>query len=249
MVSQDNENSPIQRDIEVLECTYVLDPRDNYRGLSYGELITRWTRWLLGACPDNYEIEDFVFLRGNIGHHTDPKAFYRAPDTQVEQGTAILVPIITTFYMLGDVYEATVIEDENRLRHALNEHVNAAGPFWATIRMMDIPNAKTKKIVNNLEGFRFESPVFNLTISENNPFLNKMDVPISPGTRTALAGGYFVILKDLPPSRFEIRFGGKGLGDFFTDSLYEIEIVPKLSNFSKDISGHDTSPEKLSQKK
>jgi hypothetical protein len=248
LTNQDNHNPSVKDELDVLECTHVLSPPDNYRGISYGELIVRWTRWLMSASPDNYKVEDFLFLRGNIGHHSKPDSFYEAPKIAVEQGTAILIPIITTFYMIGDPYEGVVIEDEELLRHALYEHVNAAGPFWATIKIIDIPGQQIKRIVKNLEDFRFESPLFCLTVSEKNPFLNKMDVPVIPGTHAALAGGYFVLLKDLPPSQFRIRFGGKGLSIFFTDSLYEITVNARLSTTSKDISGYNTSPDMLIQK-
>ena len=110
------------------------------------------------------------------------------------------------------------------------------GPFWATIKIMDVPSQPTKKIVKNLEDFRFESPLFSLTVSEKNPFLNNLDVPIIRGTHTALAGGYFVLLKSLASSQFQIRFGGKGFGSFFTDSLYKISVNEGLSTTSKDIS-------------
>ena len=247
MINEDSKN-PSLEELEILESTYVLSPMDNYRGIPYGELVIRWTRWLMSAFPDNYKVGDFLFLRGNIGHHTEPDSFYDGYKVEVEEGTAILIPIITTFYRIGDSYEEVIIEDEDLLRHALYDHVDAAGPFWATIKILNIPGQPTKKIVKNLEDFRFETNLFSLTVSEKNPFLNKMDVPIIPGTHTALAGGYFVLLKDLPPLHFRIRFGGKGFGNFFTDALYEINVNSKLSMTSKDISGVETSPDKLIQR-
>lgn len=248
MINEDSKNLSVKDELEILESTYVLSPMNNYRGIPYGEIVIRWTRWLMSASPDNHDVGDFLFLRGNIGHHTEPDSFYEGHKIEVEQGTAILIPIITTFYRIGDSYEEVVIEDEELLRHALYEHVHSAGPFWATIKILSIPGRPTKKIVKNLEDFKFESTLFSLTVSEKNPFLNQMDVPIIPGTHTALAGGYFVLLKDLPTWQFRIRFGGRGFGSFFTDSLYEINVNAKLSTASKDISGREKSPDKLIQK-
>jgi hypothetical protein len=54
-------------------------------------------------------------------------------------------------------------------------------------------------------------------------------------------------LKDLPPSKFRIRFGGKGFGSFFTDALYDITIHAKKFLIPKDISGTNTSADKLIQ--
>jgi hypothetical protein len=249
LINEDRKNTSFKDELEILEPTYVLSPMENYRGISYGELVIRWTRWLMSASPDNFEVGNFLFLRGNLGHHTEPDSFYEGHKIEIEQGTAILIPIITTFVRIGDSYEGSVIGDEEVLNHALYEHIDAAGPFWATIKMLNFLGQPTKKIVKNLEDFRFESTLFPLTVSEKNPFLNKMDVPMIQGTHTALAGGYFVLLKDLPPSQFRIRFGGKGFGNFFTDSVYEINVNAKLPTTSKDTSGLDTSPDKLIQKK
>lgn len=241
-------NPTVKDDLKILESNFVLSPVDNYRGIPYGELVIRWTRWLMGASPDDCQEGGLLFLRGNIGHHTEPGSFYRGHKMEVGQGTAILIPIITTFFRIGDSHEGAVIEDEELLKHALCAHIDAAGPFWATIKILNIPGQPTKKIVKNLEDFRFETTLFSLTVSEKNPFLNNMDVPVIPGTHTALSGGYFVLLKDLPHWQFRIRFGGKGFGNFFTDSLYEININARLPSVSKDLSGIQTSPDRLIQK-
>lgn len=248
LINEDNMNPSVKDDLDILESNFVLNPADNHKGIPYGELVIRWTQWLMGASPDDCQKGGFLFLRGNIGHHMEPDSFYRGHKIELEQGIAILIPIITTFYRIGDPYEGGVIEDEELLKHVLYEHVDAAGPFWATIKILNIHGQPTKKIVKNLEDFRFESSLFSLTVSEKNPFLNNMDIPIIPGTHTALAGGYFVLLKDLPPSQFRIRFGGKGFGNFFTDSLYEFNVNARLPRVSKDVSGIETSPDRLISK-
>jgi hypothetical protein len=129
-----------------------------------------------------------------------------------------------------------LIEDEYGLREALGEHVNAAGPMWALIQDMSVPNEPVRKIVNNLSEFRFESGLFDLSISYKNPFLAKMDVPIIPGKRLSIIGGYFILLRNLPPARYRIRFGGEGPYKFYTDSLYEINIYSYRTQTTRDVS-------------
>lgn len=231
--------------MEVLNRKHVLSPGNNFRGMSYGDLVIRWTRWLLSAHVNNPKDGDFLFMRGNLGHHTEPDSYYRSEKITVEVGAAILIPIITTFFRIGDSYERGIIENEATLRRALDDHVGGAGPFWATIKLLSFPGQPTKRIVGNLEDFRIESSPYLLDVSEKNPYLEQMDVIIKPGRATALAGGYFVLLKDLPPLHFSIRFGGKGFGNFFTDSVYEIVINEKISNAIKDISGFRKSPDNL----
>ena len=63
-----------------------------------------------------------------------------------------------------------------------------------------------------------------------------MDVPVSPGRRQALAGGYFLLIKGLPPGIYRFKFGGKGLNNFYTASMYDIKILPEGTTNAKDIS-------------
>ena len=89
---------------------------------------------------------------------------------------------------------------------------------------------------------------FELNISKTNPFLNKMDEPNYPGKYTAIVSGYFVLIHDLPPLSYRIRFGGYGMDDFYTDSLYEINITQK-NVITKDFSGPKFSASHLLMEK
>lgn len=232
------------QDINILDEKFILKPSDNYRGLSYGELVIRWHSWLMSDDPEKYNSGDVYFLRGNIGYHEQPDTFFFRKNIKIHEGTAILVPVVTTLYAYGDYYDGKLINDEFLLRRAIQEHVDAAGPFWATIEQVDSPIVSLKRIVSDLGLYRFESPLFQLNTSDRNPFLNSMDEPNLPGIRTALGAGYFVLLQNLDPSKYRIRFGGKGMSDFFTDAIYEITIISK-DKIQKDISGHSKSPNEL----
>ena len=206
-----------------MDGKYVLKPSENYRGLCYSDLIIMWHRWLMSQNPDQNNEGDILFLRGNIGYHQNNSTYLRS-SVEIQEGTAILVPIITTHYKIGEYYK-TEIKDEFDLRKAIKEHVDAASDIWATLQIINKPK-KILKLVSNLKLFRMESMPFELKVSEENPFLDKMDEPNIPGTYTALVGGYFVLLYDLPTSLYRIRFGGIGMDKFYTDSLYEIKITP-----------------------
>ena len=234
--------------IDILDQKYVLQPWENYRGLSYGDLVARWHSWLMCDNPDNYNSDDMLFMRGNIGYHNKRDTFYFKTNVVIPQGTAILIPVVTTLINYGDYHEGKQINDEFSLRQAVHDHVNAAGPFWATLEEIDGSNKFLKKIVPDLELFRVESPIFQLNISRQNPFLHRMDEPVLPGTYTALGSGYFVLLHDLIPSKYRIRFGGKGMYDFYTDAMYEITISD-IEKIKKDISGQNTSPSELQENK
>jgi hypothetical protein len=232
--------------LKVLNDKYVLKPSQNYRGLSYNDLLIMWHRWLMSKNPDQNFEGDIQFLRGNIGYHQDNSSYLQA-SIEIIEGKAILVPIITTHYKIGEYYNKTEIKDEFNLRKAIKEHVDAATKFWAILQIMD--KSKTiLKLVPNLEFYRVESMPFELNVSEENPFLDKMDEPNRPGNFMAQVGGYFVLLHNLPPSIYLIRFGGIGMNGFHTESLYEINIVSK-QKIQKDISSSMFTPERLLKEK
>lgn len=234
------------RKLKVLDDKYVVKISENYMGLSYGEIIITWQRWLLSEAPDEHQYGDILFLRGNLGYHQSNSHYFRS-SLEIFEGMGILVPIVTTHYNIGERYKRRVIDNEFYLRKAVREHVDAAGPFWATMEIIGNKN-KVVKIVQDLESYRVESMPFELDISNRNPFLNVMDEPNHPGKYTALVSGYFVILRDLPPSLYRIRFGAYGMDRFYTESLYEINIKSRKKSL-KDISGSNFIPSQLFKEK
>ena len=218
----------------MLDEAHVLDTNENYRGLSYGDLITMWQKWLMSDNPDRTNYGDILFLRGSIGHHANKSVYLRA-SVRIEQGTAILVPIVTTHYNLGEKYEGSIIKNVFSLKKAVKAHVDAAGPFWATLEKFQKPSI-VLRLVKNIQSFRVESQPFELDISDKNPFLCKMDIPLTPGRYTALVSGYFILLRDLPACSYRLRFGGYGMNRFYTDSVYKIKVTERETN-PWDISG------------
>ena len=60
--------------------------------------------------------------------------------------------------------------------------------------------------IGNLDSFRFQSPLFNLTFPENNI------AGIAPQTTKAVSDGFWILLEPLPPGRHEIH-SKAALGD------------------------------------
>lgn len=232
--------------LKLLPKKYVVQTNENYRGLSYDDIIIRWYCWLFSDAPDQQSYKDIFFLRGSVGYH-DSKGNYLRATVKISQGTAILVPIVTTHFNFGDRYKGIIIKNEFSLKTAVQEHVDAAGPFWATLERNNSHHTVVK-LVPNLESFRVESMPFQLNISKKNPFLDKMDEPSLPGIHTAMVAGYFVLLRDLPVSSYRFRFGGYGMDGFFTDSLYEIQIIPNEIAV-KDVSAITFAPTQLLKEK
>jgi len=224
----------------------IVLPHENFRGLSYGEWATEWTRWLFSDDP-TYNGEDILFLRGNVNYgpiggkeggpqYLDPKAIYYRTGKNREiifENTSICIGIFTSTFSLGEIYEGRKISSIPYLRYIANKDTDG-GSIWATITKK---GEKATKIVRDLINYRFESPLFLLSVPKNSKLRKKMDYPPDPGSYYTISAGYFVILKWLTPGTYKFRFGGNNASAYHTDSVYDVEVVKKIKNKVVDKSG------------
>ena len=223
-------------------------PSETFRGMSYGDWIAAWHQWLVSDNP-SYSGEDILFLRGNVNYRSvgdkeddgprylDPKAVYdRTKDNgeTIYEGTAILIPILTSHFYIGDFYNGRKITSIPYLRYVTNKDTDG-GSVWATIMKKD---DKVNKIVSDLKEYRFESPLYLLSIPRNSKLRKKMDYPPNPGSYHAITVGYFVLIKSLSAGTYRFRFGGSNGSAYHTDSLYDINILKKRKDNVIDKSGH-----------
>jgi hypothetical protein len=214
----------------------IVGPKENFGGLSYGEWIAEWTKWLHSEDPDTFLGGNLLYLRGNVDYKPvgtkgdsprfiNPKAIYDRTGEKreiISEGIAIFVPIITTSLFIGDVYEGTVLKNEQDLRYCVNKDTDEIRKMWAVIKKTG--NKKASKLVKNLEAYRFESPLFKLSIPKNSALTKRMEMPVKPGVYEAITAGYFVMIRSLPASTYRIIFGGEGMGSYTTNSVYDIEV-------------------------
>ena len=128
MSGQSDRETVFDTTSKVLLDKYVVKPSENYMGLSYSDIITTWQRWLLGDNPDERQFGDILFLRGNIGYHKSRSTFLQSR-IKIPEGVAILVPVVTTHFNMGENYNGLIIEDELSLRKAVREHVDQPDHF------------------------------------------------------------------------------------------------------------------------
>jgi hypothetical protein len=231
---------------------------ENFRGMSYGSWVARWSNWLLSE--QSYSQSDVLFLRGNVAWKPSegeggqlriipPGSFLdRRGDLceKIDDHTPVFIPIITAMYFIGDRYEGRVLENEEQIRYAARNDINEGGPMYAQIKQ---GTGKFTKIVNNLENHMVESPLFKLMVSEKSPLLDYLEYPMTPGIYDAVTVGYFLILRGLNSTYYQIQFGGKGRGYYRTDSVYDIIVTPKnqSQDLVTDISPGSTSIKLASQ--
>src|SRR5438093_5244044 len=228
----------------------VLYPWETFKGMSYGDWSAVWTNWLLSEEVDTYCGQDILFLRGNIDyrpiggiiggviHQASDSFLNRTGDKgfKVLDGTSVLIPITVAYYIIGDYFNGNIIENEIKLRDALNSDFNFIRSIWAVIKKSS--SKKWEKIVSNLTSFKMESPLFQLRVPTNSILNQLQDEPLKPGTYYAVIGGYFLLIKKLPKSKYCISFGAEGPGEYSTRSIYDIEVYSAASRITKDVSAH-----------
>lgn len=251
-----------------LEKRHVVHPMGNFRGRSYGDWAATWANWLLSEDPDSNDDGDghILFLRGNIGYYAyaadsdnsenstnknEEHRFYNRTGDQsvvITEGTAVFIPILTALYFIGGPYEGGTLQNEEQVRYAARKENDKSAGMWAVLQRAD-KNKSSKSgswepIVQDIELYRAESPLFKLTISDRNPFLKyyAYEYPMDPGEYQAVIDGYFLIIGELPSKTCRIRFGGKGRGNYRTDAIYDIHVVERPKGLMKDISTGNSYP-------
>lgn len=226
----------------------VVHPHENFRGMSYGEWASVWSQWLVSEDP-TYHDEDILFLRGNVNYmsvsgkkdspqYLDPNAMYERIGKNGEtifENTAILIPILTSDYSLGDLYNGRKITTIPNLRYVANKDTEG-GSIWARIMKK---GEKSQPIVSNLLDYRFESPLYLLSVPKNSKLRRKMDIPPKVGNHNAITVGYFIIIKSLPLGTYRLVFGGSNANAYHTNALVDIQVIKrrkeKIIDKSNDI--------------
>ena len=228
----------------------IVQPDENFGGMSYGQWAAEWNKWLFSEDPDTYDGGKVLFLRANPNYrpistkkdsprYADRNAIYDRTGNRGESildGVAIFVPILTTVLFIGDHYEGKILRNEKDLRYYANKDNDDNRKMWAAIKRKGDKNAFP--LVKNLEDYRFESPLFKLGVPKDSLLRERMDFIIKPGTYDAITTGYFIMIRSLPPSFYRINFGGEGVGIYVINSVYDIEVTQRkkpLRDFSSAV--------------
>jgi hypothetical protein len=226
----------------------ILPPKENFRGMSYGEWAAEWWKWLLSSkSPDYSKGDPVLFLRGafdyeQVGEQRRPKRklhYDRTGDKKIQifEGTAIFFPVIEAEFNEEHPdpdYRGAVITTEAKMRYFARRDIDEGGPMGATIKK---GNGTPAKIVDDLKDYRAESPLFKLTVSDGSPIKDYLEVLLpKDGTFDAVADGYWILIRSLPPSDepYQIHFEAKGRGDYSNSATYDITVKPKPPSSVED---------------
>ena len=170
---------------------------DKPYGKSWEEWTSKWWQWLLSIPKEsnpgidvtgekfdaNQNDPDVVFLVGTFGGSAER-------NYTIYADKSILFPIInfTTSY-IEEPFLKTESELKSRAKQDIDDIVNKE----AVVDGMKLQDVET---------YRVQSPVFDLTYPENNVF------ELSSGSTRAISDGYWVFLKPLSPGMHDIHAVG-----------------------------------------
>jgi hypothetical protein len=190
--------------------------------LSYGEWTAKWWQWALSIPKDKNPAADVTgencdegqsgpvwFLAGTFGGLNERNCDIPANKT-------ILFPVINGACSYAEYPE---LRTEAELRSCAVSSNDAVSELMVTIDGQAINESQ-------LRSYRVQSPLFNLTLPENN--INGL--PAS--TTQAVSDGFWVFLPPLTPGQHEIDFRGAiidfttaSTNNFVTESKYNITSV------------------------
>lgn len=223
----------------------VVKPTENFRGMSYSEWAKVWCNWLLSEDPDTYSGGDMLFLRGNVNfkpvgnlkdgpRHVAQRGIYDRTGNAGEkifEGTSIMIAVIVSMLSIGDIYEGTKMRTPQQLWYYSNLDIDRSTSMWASI--MKKEDKQPYRIVKDIKNHRVATPLFRLIVPDDSKLMNKIDIPIKPGHYDTVIVGFFILIKSLPPSVYRINFGGQ-IGEYYTNSLYDIVVHGRRRNSLKD---------------
>jgi hypothetical protein len=187
--------------------------------MTYGEWSAKWWQWILSIPTENNPLNDdngrncaveqsgpVWFLVGTTGGLIERTC-------TIPGGSAILIPVINGECSYA---EYPSFGSESELRSCAITQMDKATQLKARIDGVDVTDLNT---------YRFQSPLFNLTLPENNIF------GLPAGTTEAVADGFWILLEPLTAGNHEIQFGGglvdvstTGTVNFATEAVYHITI-------------------------
>ena len=103
----------------------IVHPGYVFRGLTYGEWVGVWLNQLMSDKPDVVYRggKAMAFLRGNVEYaskddpeHTIFSALTRESKLQIQEDTAVFIPVIRTMFVIDEEYQGQIMNDEVALR-------------------------------------------------------------------------------------------------------------------------------------
>jgi hypothetical protein len=194
----------------------VLEPGESWRGKTYGEWLAECWQKCLSSNPDDTS-GGILFLRASTAKGPLVRTGNKA--VTISSDTSIFLPVITAEV---DQYDSPDLKDEAAWRAAANKDIDEGDPPSKIVATID-----DEVVVKDLRKFRVESPTFSLNVPNDSLLKDDLEVKAPVGTCEAVAAGYCLIIKSLPPrgEPYAIKIKAKGRGSYEHDETYDIKVI------------------------
>lgn len=232
----------------------VLQAEGIFQGLSYGDYVREWFVWLHSDSPffRGYRGE-ICYLHGNVSYYYERDTGVRKQaepfqnsgrdvKTNVFRGTVIwtttpiFVPVMAAFYSVGerDPYHGGTLQSIADCQFVCRRDILEGGGIWCTLEKKGAVDGNGKPCVPidlSTSVFYYESPSFNLTVTENSPLREHFEIPIQPGSYDSFAAVRAVMLNTsnvdyIPDGVYRMRYGGYGRGSYKNDTIQDFIVQP-----------------------
>ena len=171
-------------------------------GINYSEWFGKYWQWLLSVPAADFPVNDPTGTKCSL-HQIDPNVWFMAQPLDgsaqikcfIPYGKAIFVPILKGEC---DYMSDSRLKTEPDLRECAYSGIRGA------LMQAEINGIK----VENIQNLSVESPIFNLTISPDNIYGGGPS-----GDTQAVAVGYALFFKPLPPGEYFIHVSASVLDD------------------------------------
>jgi hypothetical protein len=207
--------------IKVYAQAEAFPPGSNPHGLSYGEWSAEWWKWLDGIPKDRNPAADKTGAFCSVNQNTTGPVWFLAGTWGSKEERSCAIPdgksiLISPIEMLCSPADQPGMKTEEDMRKCAKEDQDKVKLVKVTVDGIEVPN---------ISDYRFQSPLFNLSLPEN----NVQGVPAQEVQ--GVSDGYFVMLKPLSSGEHEIRSTGslaevtvEGTQNFASDVIYHITV-------------------------
>ncbi len=198
----------------------VFPPDSKPYGFTYGEWTAKWWQWAF-SMPEALNPMNDDTGRNCANNQSGPVWFLAGTgggavtrECTIPSDKGILIPIIN---VECDSATDPALHTEAELRACAKADQDMVIGKEITVDGLN---------VGNLDSYRFQSPLFNLTFPENNV------AGVAPQTTKAVSDGFWILLEPLSPGMHDIHFKGllgdptaTGTTNFALDVRYLLTVV------------------------
>jgi len=219
-----------------------------YRGLTYGHYLSEWLKMLHSDSPfyRGYPRE-ICYLSGNnsfvynkdTGKRKQSEEFQNNARNSdgtyrgliVYPDTAIFVPVRCSFYSVGErhFYDGGVLQSIADCQFICRRDINEGVSHYCTLQKKG--EDEEVDLFDNV--CYFESTMFSLTVTENSPMRESIEIPIEPGTYDTFVAAYGIMLNasddpenNLSEGEYRIQYGNIGREGYKSDSVQDLIVRP-----------------------